>query len=234
MTYVTSDLHGISPDRFRQLLALADFSENDYLFILGDVIDRGEHGIDLLRRLSQMPNVQLILGNHEAMMLSCAFLFREVSEESLETLNTENMMLMRNWVRNGGGPTIQAMNALTKEDPDLAEGLWDYLRDAPLYDIVEAGGRTYVLTHGGLGNFSPRKELEDYTSRELLWERPSPEDRYFDRAIVIFGHTPTVFYGEQYAGRAMRTDTWINIDTGAAAGLNPMLLRLDDEKEFYL
>ena len=30
-----------------------------------------------------------------------------------------------------------------------------------------------------------------------------------------------------------RTDTWIDIDTGAAGGGAPMLLRLDDLQPFY-
>ena len=234
MIYVTSDLHGISPARFRQLLAKADFSEDDYLFVLGDVIDRGDHGIDLLRFLAQMPNAQLILGNHEAMMLSCSFLFQEVTEESAAALTPRNLAMMRAWADNGGGPTIQSMNQLVKQDPDLAEGIWDYLRDAPLYDTLRVGQKTYILTHGGLGNFRPDKNLDDYSPEELLLERPELSQRYFDHAMVILGHTPTQFYGEQYAGKALRTDTWINIDTGAAAGGMPMLLRLDDEKEIYL
>lgn len=234
MIYVTSDLHGISPARFRQLLDQAGFSGRDDLFILGDVIDRGDHGIALLRYLTQMPNAQLILGNHEAMMLSCSFLFQEVTEESAEQLTPENLAMMEAWIDNGGGPTIQAMNALTKQDPDLAEGIWDYLRDAPLYDTLRVNGKTYILTHGGLGNFHPEKALEDYTPGELLWVRPDLSQRYFDRATVIFGHTPTQIYGPEYTGKALRTDTWINIDTGAAAGGTPMLLRLGDEKEYYL
>ena len=31
----------------------------------------------------------------------------------------------------------------------------------------------------------------------------------------------------------IRTESWINIDTGAAAGGSPMLLRLEDEMPFY-
>jgi hypothetical protein len=30
-----------------------------------------------------------------------------------------------------------------------------------------------------------------------------------------------------------RTETWIDVDTGAAAGGAPMVLRLDDLKAFY-
>lgn len=234
MIYVTSDLHGCRPDVFRQLLSKARFSDGDFLFVLGDVIDRGQYGIDLLLLLSQMGNAQLIMGNHEAMMLSCRFLFQEVTEESLECLTVENISLMQTWVENGGNTTIQAMKKLTDSDPELAEGIWDYLADAPLYDIVRAGGRTFILTHAGLGGFNLRKDLDDYTPEELLMHRPVPSEQYFPEATVIFGHTPTLLYGAEYAGKALRTDTWINIDTGAAAGGTPMLLRLDDMAEFYM
>ena len=39
MIYVTADLHGMHPKEFQKLLDKADFSEEDFLFILGDVTD---------------------------------------------------------------------------------------------------------------------------------------------------------------------------------------------------
>ena len=51
MIYATSDLHGYPLDKFLALLKKANFSDKDYLFILGDVIDRGEHGVEILRWL---------------------------------------------------------------------------------------------------------------------------------------------------------------------------------------
>lgn len=59
-------------------------------------------------------------------------------------------------------------------------------------------------------------------------------DRYFPNATVVLGHTPTEYYGEEHRNRAVKTDSWICIDTGAALGGKPMLLRLDDLKEFYI
>lgn len=51
--------------------------------------------------------------------------------------------------------------------------------------------------------------------------------------MTVFGHTPTIYYGEEYEGKAVVTDTWIDIDTGTSCRFSPMLLRLDDLKEFY-
>ena len=232
MIYVSSDLHGCAPEIFQGLLNRAGFCDDDYLFVLGDVIDRGEHGVQLLRWMAEQPNVQLILGNHEAMLLACDCLFREIDEVSLAQLQEQEAVL-RVWKRNGAGPTLEALYKLLKQQPDILEGLLDYLRDAPLYDTVEAGGRQFVLVHGGLDRFAPDKPLEQYEANDILWARPTLDTRYYEDATVIFGHTPTQFFGMQYKGRAIKTDSWICIDTGAAAGGNPMLLRLDDMREFY-
>ena len=233
MVYVTSDLHGCSVDTFRGLLDQAGFSEEDYLFILGDVIDRGTHGAELLLWLTEQTNMQLILGNHEAMLLACDFLFREVTEESLEELTPKQLALLENWIENGGGPTFRGLGKILHEEPDLLEGILDYLRDAPLYEQIRVNGRRFVLTHAGLGNFRPEKPLEEYTPHELIWERPELDERYYKDATVIFGHTPTELYGMEHRGKALKTDTWICIDTGAAYGGTPMLLRLEDMREFY-
>lgn len=47
MTYVMSDLHGMY-DRFIAMLEKIDFSDSDELFIIGDIIDRGERPVDIL------------------------------------------------------------------------------------------------------------------------------------------------------------------------------------------
>lgn len=234
MIYVTSDLHGYPMAKFRSLLQQAGFGEDDFLFILGDVIDRGRDGVEYLKWLLEMPNAQLILGNHEAMLLACDFLFQEVTEASVEALTAEKLQLLSTWQQNGAEPTLRALRNLSKEDPDTLADILDYLREAPLYEAVSAGDRDFLLVHSGLGGFVPGKRLGDYTPEELLWHRPDPAERYFDRITTVLGHTPTGYYGREYAGRMLQTDTWINIDTGAGSGGVPMLLRLDDLMAFYM
>lgn len=233
MIYVTSDLHGYPLAAFQKLLDKAGFTDEDFLFVLGDVVDRGEEPAELLLWLTQQPNVQLILGNHEAMMLLCTFLFREATDESLEELTSEEFRAYEHWMRNGAAATISGLKRVLEEDPELLEGIFDYIREAPLYEQLEVNGKNYVLVHGGLGKFDPDKPLDDYEPHDILWERPSLDTRYYPDATVIFGHTPTVFYGEEFKGKAIRTDSWICIDTGAAMGDSPMVLRLDDEAMFY-
>ena len=40
MVYAISDLHGVELEKLKALLEKANFSDNDWLFVLGDVIDR--------------------------------------------------------------------------------------------------------------------------------------------------------------------------------------------------
>lgn len=233
MIYVTSDLHGCPLEEFQQLLDRAGFSEDDFLFILGDVIDRGKNSAELLLWLTEQPNMQLILGNHEALLLTCAFLFEEITEESLEKLTAVQVNLLENYICNGGAPTLTGLKRLLKQDSELVYGILDYLRGAPLYECIEVNNKNFILVHAGLGNFHPSKKLSDYSADELLFVRPPLSTHYYNDSIVVFGHTPTEYYGKEYQGKALITTSWICIDTGAANGNQPMILRLDDLTEFY-
>ncbi len=232
MVYVISDLHGYPLDKLLALLDKAGFGAGDFLYILGDVVDRnGDGGAAVLHWLPAQPNAQLILGNHEAMLLSCAFLFEEVSEQSIGALTEESMALLDTWRENGGDATMRGLRALPRE---TLRDILDYLRDAPLWEAVSAGGRDFLLVHAGLGGFRPDKRLRAYTPDELLWHWPTLDERYFDDVRTVFGHTPTGAFDPAYEGRILRTDTWTCIDCGAGHGNVPVLLRLDDDREFRL
>lgn len=139
-----------------------------------------------------------------------------------------------NYMLSGGDVTLKALRKLQNESPETLCNIIGYLKEAPLYEIVTAGGKNFLLCHSGLDNFSPERSPADYTADELIWAWPELTDRYFDDCITVFGHTPTKSYGEKYNGKILKTDTWIDVDVGVPYGNNPCLLRLDDLKEFYL
>lgn len=74
MTYVLSDIHG-QMRRFQSVMNQINLQPGDTLYVLGDVIDRYPDGIRILRQLMVMPNVKLLLGNHEFVMLINPFPF---------------------------------------------------------------------------------------------------------------------------------------------------------------
>ena len=69
MIYVLADIHGRA-DRFHEVLDSIGFSEDDTLYILGDVIDRNPDGIEILEEIISSKNMEMLLGNHEYMMLN--------------------------------------------------------------------------------------------------------------------------------------------------------------------
>lgn len=234
MIYVTSDLHGYPLEKYKKLLDNAKFSQDDFLYLLGDVIDRnGDGGVAMLCWLLEQPNVQLILGNHEAMLLSCEFVFDEITEESIQSMTLEKLEMLHHYMSNGGDVTLQTLRALEKTAPETVLDILNYLHDAPVYEAVTAGGRDFLLVHAGIDHFDKRKKLSQYSPDDFLWTSPPLDGQYFDDFITVFGHRPTLLYDKKYTGKVLKTDTWIDIDVGAAYGQKPVLLRLDDFKEFY-
>ena len=235
MIYVTSDLHGFPLSGLLHLLSLSRFCAEDELYVLGDVIDRGgDGGIAMLLWMMQQKNVHLLLGNHEAMMLSCSFILDNITDATLAQFDQTRRDLLATWLNNGADPTLQSLHNLKRTDPGLLPAIYTYLRKAPLYEMVRARGKRFLLTHAGLGHFDPARPISAYTPDDLLWNRPSLDDVYFTDILTVFGHTPTIAYGPEHADRMILTPTWADIDTGASSGRNPMLLRLDDMQPFYL
>lgn len=67
-----SDIHG-NLLMFKNILKRLNFNENDYLFILGDFVGKGEYGLEVIRyimELTKMNNTFVLMGNHEMIAYS--------------------------------------------------------------------------------------------------------------------------------------------------------------------
>ena len=64
MIYLTSDIHGCFKE-FKRMLEYIHFGEGDFLYIIGDAVDRGDEPIAVLKYIMDHPNMELLLGNHE-------------------------------------------------------------------------------------------------------------------------------------------------------------------------
>ncbi len=221
MIYATSDLHGYPIDKFLYLLDEVKFSGKDTLYILGDVIDRGPDGIKLLKWCMRQPNVKLLMGNHERMLLRCEDMILGPTE-----LSTPLMRSLDHWMSNGGEMTVEA---LKNESAETRYRILDYLRELPIYAELTAGGVHYVLCHAGLGGYEEGKPLSEYSEHDLTWERPDLDTVYSRDFITVFGHTPTCYVSRYSEGSVIKTETWWNIDTGAACGLWPTVVTLGEE-----
>ena len=231
MIYVTSDLHGYPVEKFKAMLSSVGFCDDDFLYVLGDVIDRGSEGISLLRLLMAMPNAQLVLGNHEKMMLDCDFLFEEITDESIAHLTGTKLGTYSTWVANGGMQTLSAIRSL---HPNQVKYVLEYLQDAPLYDVVSVGDRDFILTHSGLGGFDPEKKLSQYSRHDLLWNRPNLNQRYFEDITVIFGHTPTFYIRKDRKPIVFQENGHLVMDCGCVYGGNLAAFCIETEEITYV
>ena len=102
MTYVMSDLHG-DYEKYKKMLELIEFSDEDTLYVLGDIVDRGPEPIRILYDMSMRPNIIPMMGNHEHMAEDILRMTNvEITEASLASnWNTETVYKIHQWYENG-------------------------------------------------------------------------------------------------------------------------------------
>lgn len=192
-TYVVSDIHG-EYELFIRLLEEIHLKETDTLYVLGDILDRGPHPIQIILKLMEMPNVVCLTGNHELMALECLeFLMQEITEISIEKVDEKMLENLVTWQYNGSKSTIDEFRTLSRE---MQYEVIDFIKDFMIYEELTVNGKNYLLVHGGLGNYYPGKDMEEYSLKELIWDRAEYDIQYFEDTYVVTGHTPTLLYEE--------------------------------------
>ena len=189
MLYAMSDLHG-EYQKYLAMLEKIKFNQEDTLYLLGDLVDRGPEPVKILQDIMQRPNVYPLLGNHEVMAIYILKqLLVEVTEETISQVDTYLMENIFLWQRNGGGVTLEQFQALPLRE---RRQLLEFMEGFGWYETVDVGERAFLLVHAGLGNYRPGKKLEEYSLEELTMVRPDYQTQYFpdDSIYVLSGHTP--------------------------------------------
>ena len=220
MIYVMSDIHG-NLRRYRSVISQIRLTPDDHLYVLGDVIDRGPDGLHILSELLNQPNVTVLLGNHEYMML--------------EAVRSEfRWQAIRLWYRNGGLVTHNAYMELSAEQQTQTRR---NLMRLPLTAEITVNEICYLLTHS-----TPPDEQTfiptNYQSpaEAAVWTRIRPDAPAPDGKTLVFGHTPTEHYQDGTPLRIWYGEDKIGIDCGSGNESHQCrlaCLRLDDMKEFY-
>ncbi|MBR2336310.1 MAG: metallophosphoesterase [Clostridia bacterium] len=229
MTYAIANIHG-DYDSFVKMLEKIKFSDDDVMFILGDIVDYGEKTAELLCDLSVRFNVYPIIGEHDAKAYKLLMGFDEMLKNGT-TPDEDYVTEMTEWMQDGGKETLDAFRSL---DDDMKEGILDYLAEFVPYETVNCGGKDYVLVHAGIEDFSPDKELDAYDESAFIGESIDMDKKYFENAILVVGHIPTEQLEGAIEGKIFRKGNNIAIDCGNVFGGQLGCLRLDDGKEFYV
>lgn len=246
MIYACSDIHG-NLDRYNKVIQ--KITSDDELYILGDAIDRGEYGLEILKDILSRDNVHFIMGNHEYMMLNVLLL---LLSDSLSVEDFKNSEDFKTWVdpRNGGGVTY---NNLSSIEPNVVSDILNLFINSPIFVRINVNGRKFHLSHASaLAKYRGRDSLciNDMSQEELIfdlfnlvWSSPfdtkhfSNSDEYdCDNETYILGHRPVQMFG----GHKMinKDDRIFDIDGGCALGNSNknslILLCLDTMKEEYI
>ena len=116
--------------------------------------------------------------------------------------------------------------------------MFDYIRQLPVNIDVEVNGTRYKLVHA-----SPEENYNaaNWYSRDYknstefaVWDRWNETKPVPEGCVLIFGHTPTIYFRNKMPLRIWKSDESIGIDCGSGFGDGRLAcLRLDDMKEFY-
>ena len=248
-TYVVSDLHGYY-DVFRQGLKTIKFNNKDRLYVIGDAIDRGPDGIRILREILRRENMDLILGNHEFMMLNAV----DLNGSYKCSGNDADLWLYSN----GGLYTYSKYILLSVADRKaLIKWLTQRMLIKQISFISQDTKETQIaiLTH----SYFDERYLEKHYSElsydavwDIVWRSMFRYDTFcrnvygqYEDKIFITGHVPVqrisgnVYeYKEKYP-EPYKLGNLINIDGGLSFGhygINnaAIFLRLEDMTPFVI
>ena len=246
-TYVVSDLHG-QYKLFLKGLEKIGFSDDDFLYVLGDAVDRGPDGIELLSYIKDHENMDLIIGNHEFMMLNA------VDLDGKKECNGPDSCL---WLyQNGGNVTFkQYCKKSAKDRKDLLE----WLKSRYVIKTVKIGERTFCLTHSYYKESFENKifsEMHYMDIWNIVWRslyrydwETMGRDVYSEHEEYTFitGHVPVQIvkelldpsYNKNNCFSVYKDGNLLDIDGGCAAGYmdgtnGALFLRLDDMESFAI
>jgi len=100
--YVIGDLQGCFSS-LEQLLAKLEFRQGiDYVYLLGDIINRGPQSLECLRWAARTPNVTSVLGNHDFHLLAVSTgneRYHKSSDTLTPILTAPDRLALLDWLR---------------------------------------------------------------------------------------------------------------------------------------
>lgn len=230
MHYVISDIHGCY-EKFMELLDEINFSDNDVLYVLGDVVDRGPAPMEVFKEIMNRENVIFIQGNHDRMF---EYFVSEMGlEMNLSNCSEDMRASYHLWIREGGISTDEGFYSMSIEDK---QAVFEYIESAPVYEELDIDGKHYVLAHAGIQNYEPSKELYEYDDVDFLEGRTDYSMPLFEdeNCILVTGHTPTFYFRADGKPEVYVGNGHIALDCGAAYGGKLAAYCFETEEVFYV
>ena len=216
-TYVISDIHG-QFDALMEMIHKIDFDEEDELYIIGDVIDRGPKSLECIQWIMKQYNVLTLLGNHELILFDTyihdAPAFYHSLTEIKEMLSEQEQKAVMQWIE-----------------------------DMPECKLITVNGKEFYLNHTQVASEAYfKQELTDRMFPEYSIYKNYSNLTMKD-IVCIHGHIPTMqirMWNNQGNDRTIwknKNESVIDIDCGAGypkEGGKLGCLRLNDMQEYYV
>ena len=234
MKYVISDIHGCY-DEYMELLEKINLRDEDELYILGDVVDRGPEPMKVLQDMMMRVNVFPIIGNHDFVtLLMLRKLSEKITEENVESyLSDEELEEYMKWMKEGASTTVKDFLRL---DEGERQDILEYFGEFSAYHEIELNGKRFVLVHAGINNFDENLPIDEYSLHDLLFCRMDYSKRYFsdENTYVITGHTPTPAFREDKKPLVYEENGHIAVDCGCVFGGRLAAYCLDTGEVYYV
>ena len=229
MTFLISDLCG-RLDLYEKLIKTIKLKETDVLYVLGNSVGKGVDSIGLLTEMSMATNVLPILGEEDYKAYHILSGMNEYLAKK-EKPEPEFMTEMAEWVTDGGQNTLDAFRSL---EPDMQEGILDYLAEMSLYEEINVNGAEYLLVHKGVVDYSPDLELDVCGPDDFMGDPFDLTMENDPNRVIVTGYTRVgsiegadpekIFYGKNMIG--------LNCDVENGGPL--ACLCLETGKEYYV
>ncbi len=230
MIYVIGDIHGCK-EKYDEMLEKLSAGEHDAVFVLGDVLDVGDDGIEILMDMMYRANIYPVLGEREYYAKKLLPVIAEAGsiEKAKEAADDESKEMLGKWLGMKSEKTIEAFLKLNDEDK---ESVLDFLDEFASFEEIECKGKKFLLCHAGIDNFDDR-DLYEHEEEDFVFAKTDYSRIYFPDAYLVTGHTPTVAIGKEFAGKVYAKKRHLALDCGAAFGGRLAAVCLDTLKVFY-
>lgn len=226
--YIASDIHG----NMAAYKAMIEYMEGqgDYtLYFLGDAIDRGADGFQIMKELLSRGDIFYFKGNHEDLFVHAAFEMADIAlemncskKELVKQFGSVSALMnygmdMPLYKANGGEPTFKDW---IKEGCQMH---WIYqLNRLPVFGQY----KNIDMCHAGCS----RHDWEINNVEAALWDRTHFSEPWFKDRILVHGHTPVKSAEEQHY---CNNQKW-NLDSGCWHTNNLSLMDIEANKIIHI
>ena len=269
--YALGDIQGCFEEFKAALIKVKFNSKKDFLWLAGDLINRGPDSLELLQYIYKIKDrVHIVLGNHDLHFLACFYSDREASKNDtltklfaskdcktyadflvnqpllfLKEIKSANGIKVVLMVHAGIPPNLgfdecielndffqrsliknpkKTLKRVFSKSPAILKA--NFKKSEKLSYFTNALTRIRICKENGKIKYSHKGGLENLPKDYDAWFN-FPSKFLFKKTELIFGHWAAL------DGKT-NLENIIGLDTGCAWGRKLTIMRLEDNKKYYI